>query len=168
MTRGHVFADIVPTSLLLYHFNRTFILTVRLQVLADVGDNPSQAPDITRSILAPTLAHTQNIPVHILTYTAWSCEVRSQSASAVLRFTLCSHEHAPPFHLVTVYLPVSLSAPLISHLSPQLSIFPSHLLSFHILPHRLLLSLSLQSVYWLSSAGVVLLWNLEFLVWLVT
>lgn len=167
MTWGNFIADIVPASLLLYHFNRTFILTVCLQGLTDVGDNPSWAPDITHSFIAPTRAHTQNIPVHILTYTAWSCEVRSQPASAVLRFTLCSHVRAPPFHLVTAYLPVSLSVPLISHLSPQLSIFPSHLLSFHILPHRLLLSVSF-SVYWLSAAGVVLLWNLEFLVWLLT
>lgn len=97
---------------------------------------------ISYGVNAPTRSHAQNIPVYILAYTVWSCEVRSQPASAVLRFTLCSHVHAPPFHLVTVYLPVSLSVPLISHLSPQLSIFPSHLLSFHSLPLRLLLSAS--------------------------
>lgn len=70
--------------------------------------------------------------------------MRIQPASAVVRFTLCSHVHAPPFHLVTAFLPVSLSVPLISHLSPQLSIFPSHLLSFHSLPLRLLLSVSFR------------------------
>lgn len=147
ITWGNFIANTVPSSLLYtILFHRTFVLTVCLLVLADFGDNPLQAPDtVSYTVLTHPHAPTQGT-YYLCTYshTQREAEVRSQPASAFLRFTLCSHAHAPPFHLVTAYLPVSLSVPLIPHLSPQLSIFPSHLLSFHRLPLRLLLSVSFR------------------------